>query len=131
MQFIKSSADVYLEEADELLSKGDILQASEKYYKAAEEAIKILASLESGLPSNWNAENINRTAFGLSLKFGKWIIESWGSAVALVTVNLDIGQVKKYREEIVKLVQLADERLNKKLLKEADELLSKGDVGAK
>lgn len=43
MQFIKSSADVYLEEADELLSKGDVLQASEKYYKAAEEAIKILS----------------------------------------------------------------------------------------
>jgi hypothetical protein len=32
MQFIKSLADVYLEEADELLSKGDVLQASEKYY---------------------------------------------------------------------------------------------------
>jgi hypothetical protein len=34
---------VYLEEADKLLSKGDIIQASEKYYKAAEEAIKILS----------------------------------------------------------------------------------------
>ena len=43
MQLLKSSADVYLEEADELLSKGDIIQASEKYYKAAEEAIKILS----------------------------------------------------------------------------------------
>ena len=116
MQLIKSSADVYLEEADELLSKGDVLQASEKYYKAAEEAIKILASLETGLSSSWNAEKINRTVFELSLKFEKWIIESWGSAVALVTVNLDIGQVKKYREEIVKLVQLADERLNKKIV---------------
>jgi len=116
MQLIKSSADVYLEEADELLSKGDVLQASEKYYKAAEEAIKILASLESGLSSDWNAEKINRTAFELSSKFEKWIIESWGSAVALVTVNLDIGQVKKYREEIVKLVQLADERLNRKIV---------------
>ena len=39
----KTLADVYLEEADELLSKGDIIQASEKYYKAAEEAIKILS----------------------------------------------------------------------------------------
>jgi C4-dicarboxylate-specific signal transduction histidine kinase len=116
MQFIKSSADVYLEEADELLSKGDVLQASEKYYKAAEEAIKILASLESGPSSDWNVEKINRTAFELSLKFEKWIIESWGSAVALVTVNLDIDQVKKYREKIVKLVQLADERLNKKIV---------------
>ncbi|MCG2871783.1 MAG: PaREP1 family protein, partial [Sulfolobales archaeon] len=32
-----------MKEADELLSKGDVLQASEKYYKAAEEAIKILS----------------------------------------------------------------------------------------
>ena len=116
MQLIKSSADVYLEEADELLSKGDVLQASEKYYKAAEEAIKILASLESNPSSSWNAEKINRAAFELSLKYEKWIIESWGSAVALVTVDLDITQVKKYREEIVKLVQLADERLNKKIV---------------
>lgn len=43
MQLLKSSAGVYLEEADELLSKGDIIQASEKYYKDAEEAIKILS----------------------------------------------------------------------------------------
>jgi hypothetical protein len=72
---------VYLEEADELLSKGDIIQASEKYYKAAEEAIKILASLESDIFSevmskNWNIEIINKAVFKLSLVFGKWIIES-------------------------------------------------------
>jgi len=72
---------VYLEEADELLSKGDIIQASEKYYKAAEEAIKILASLEGDILSevmnkNWNIEIINKAVFKLSLVFGKWIIES-------------------------------------------------------
>ena len=72
---------MYLEEADELLSKGDIIQASEKYYKAAEEAIKILASLESDIFSevmskNWNIEIINKAVFKLSLVFGKWIIES-------------------------------------------------------
>jgi hypothetical protein len=117
MQFIKSSADVYLEEADELLSKGDVVQASEKYYKAAEEAIKILASLEGGfLPDKWDAETTNRAVFELSSIFGKWVIESWGSAVSLITVNLDLNQVKKYREKIVKLVQLADERLNKKII---------------
>ncbi|MCY0883646.1 MAG: PaREP1 family protein [Acidianus infernus] len=33
----------YLEEADELLDRGDIVQASEKYYKAAEEAIKLIS----------------------------------------------------------------------------------------
>jgi hypothetical protein len=32
-----------LKEADELLDRGDTLQASEKYYKAAEEAIKVLS----------------------------------------------------------------------------------------
>lgn len=34
---------MFLQEADELLNKVDVVQASEKYYKAAEEAIKILA----------------------------------------------------------------------------------------
>jgi Archaeal PaREP1/PaREP8 family. len=43
MQYIKYSADVYPEGADELLSKGDVVQASEKYRKAAEEAFKILS----------------------------------------------------------------------------------------
>jgi hypothetical protein len=38
-----SNANILLREADELLEKGDTVQASEKYYKAAEEAIKLLA----------------------------------------------------------------------------------------
>ena len=72
---------MYLEEADELLSKGDIIQASEKYYKASEEAIKILASLEGDIFSevmskNWNIEITNKAVFKLSLVFSKWIIES-------------------------------------------------------
>ena len=33
-----------LKEADELLKKGNLVQASEKYYKAAEEAIKTLVN---------------------------------------------------------------------------------------
>ncbi|WP_373468887.1 PaREP1 family protein, partial [Acidianus infernus] len=32
----------FLNEADNLLSKGDLVQACEKYYKAAEEAINLL-----------------------------------------------------------------------------------------
>ncbi|QGR19738.1 PaREP1 family protein [Stygiolobus azoricus] len=121
MQLLKSSADVYLEEADELLSKGEVVQASEKYYKAAEEAIKILASLEGDILSevmrkNWDTETVIKAVFKLSSTFGKWVLDSWGSAVALITVNLDISQIKKYREDIVKLVQLADERLNRKII---------------
>jgi hypothetical protein len=42
---ILTAADVLVEEADELLSKGDIVQASEKYYKAAEESIKLLVKI--------------------------------------------------------------------------------------
>ncbi|BFH74239.1 PaREP1 family protein [Sulfurisphaera javensis] len=38
-----TASDVYLHEADEFLSKGDVVQASEKYYKAAEEALKLIA----------------------------------------------------------------------------------------
>ena len=37
-----SNANILLNEADELLEKGGVVQASEKYYKAAEEAIKLL-----------------------------------------------------------------------------------------
>ena len=40
---IQTSSDVLLSIADDLLSKGDVVQASEKYYKAAEEAIKLLS----------------------------------------------------------------------------------------
>ncbi len=40
---VKSFADVYLEEADELLSRGDIIQSCEKYYKAAENFLKYIA----------------------------------------------------------------------------------------
>jgi hypothetical protein len=122
MQILKSSADVYLEEADLLLSKGDVIQASEKYYKAAEEAIKILTSVDLSDILNevkikdWNTEIINKAVFKLSSILGEWVIESWGAAVALITANLDSEQVKKYRESIVKLIQVADERFNKKFV---------------
>ncbi|WP_009992486.1 PaREP1 family protein, partial [Saccharolobus solfataricus] len=38
----KDLALKFLNEAEEFLSKGDLVQACEKYYKAAEEAIKLL-----------------------------------------------------------------------------------------
>jgi hypothetical protein len=123
MQILKTSADVYLEEADELLDRGDTLQASEKLYKAAEEAIKILSGilLEDDIISevrnkDWNTEIINKAVFKLSSILGKWIIESWGSAIALITVSLDAQQIKKYRESIARLVQVADERFNRKII---------------
>ena len=122
MQILKTSADVYLEEGDELLKKGDIIQSSEKYYKAAEEAIKILSGIllddiiSEVRNRDWKTEIINKAVFKLSEILGKWVIESWGSAIALITVNLDEQQVKEYRESIAKLVQVADERFNRKVI---------------
>ncbi len=118
---LKTSADVYLEEADDLLDKGDLIQASEKYYKAAEEAIKILASvigidvLKDVKEKEWTGDAINKAVFSLVPILGNWVIESWGAAISLITVNFDLQQIKKYRESIVRLVQVADERLNSKL----------------
>ncbi|BDC17262.1 PaREP1 family protein [Acidianus sp. HS-5] len=40
---MKSQILNWIKEADEFLEKGDVVQASEKYYKAAEEAVKLLA----------------------------------------------------------------------------------------
>ncbi|QGR19822.1 PaREP1 family protein [Stygiolobus azoricus] len=37
-------ADIYLKEGDEFLNKNDLVQASEKYYKATEKVTKILSN---------------------------------------------------------------------------------------
>ncbi|GAA5419085.1 hypothetical protein Stok01_01041 [Sulfurisphaera tokodaii] len=59
----KDSIERLLKEADELLFRGDVVQACEKYYKAAEEAIKILSyknSIKTILKVNqighWNSK---------------------------------------------------------------------------
>ncbi|BDC19491.1 hypothetical protein HS5_23810 [Acidianus sp. HS-5] len=36
------SAEVYYNDAEELLDKGDLVQACDKYYKASDESIKLL-----------------------------------------------------------------------------------------
>ncbi|BBG24150.1 hypothetical protein IC006_1454 [Sulfuracidifex tepidarius] len=40
---INISTEVYYDEVEELLDKGDLVQTREKYYKAAEDLIKLLA----------------------------------------------------------------------------------------
>ncbi|BDC17705.1 hypothetical protein HS5_05950 [Acidianus sp. HS-5] len=53
----KTLADAYLEEADELLNRGEVEEASEKYYKAAEEAIKVL-SFKSSIKVTQNGHGV-------------------------------------------------------------------------
>ncbi|ADX83921.1 PaREP1 family protein [Sulfolobus islandicus HVE10/4] len=62
----KDLALKFLNDAEEFLSKGDLVQACEKYYKAAEEAIKLLV-IENNLKEiindveskgRWESENL-------------------------------------------------------------------------
>ncbi|BFH72298.1 PaREP1 family protein [Sulfurisphaera javensis] len=123
MLLLKSPAEIYFEEADELLEKGDLIQASEKYYKAAEEAIKILTitlELQSIIEKvknekEWSLEVLNEASFELTNILGDFVLEAWKSATALITVNLDKEIIKRYKEEIKKLVDEANIRFNSKI----------------
>lgn len=117
MQFIKSSADVYLEGADELLSKGDVVQASEKYYKAAEEAIKILSYKNSvnvvskvNKLGHWNSklyfdavEELENLYHGIrSLWISAWLLHIEGFHEA----RLSKENVQYLKSDVEKLVEL-------------------------
>ena len=116
---ITTSAEVYFEEADELLAKGDLVQACEKYYKAAEEAIKLLA-FEYGLQdvireaeeNGWDSKTLNDTVSELSKRLGDKIIDAWASAVTLYTARkfLDKDLVELYREGVKAIVEEAKRR---------------------
>ncbi|ARM74812.1 PaREP1 family protein [Acidianus manzaensis] len=114
MTLAKSSARIYYEEANELLDKGIITQASKKYYKAAEEAIKILAISEGEQINEWNADILNDIVLRLAMNYGDWIITSWSKAIALLTVDLPIDVVDEYRYDLIRLIELADEKFNSK-----------------
>ncbi|MFP3347456.1 MAG: PaREP1 family protein [Sulfolobaceae archaeon] len=44
---IRTSAEIYLEEADKFLNKGDLVDACEKYYKATEDFLKYIAIVDN------------------------------------------------------------------------------------
>ena len=113
---ITTSAEVYYEEAEELLAKGDLVQACEKYYKAAQEAVKLLA-FEYGLQdvireaeeNGWDSKALNDAVSELSKRLGDKIIDAWASAVTLYTARkfLDKDLVETYREGVKAIVEEA------------------------
>nr|MCL7344967.1 PaREP1 family protein [Candidatus Aramenus sulfurataquae] len=118
---ILTAADVLVEEADELLSKGDIVQASEKYYKAAEESIKLLVKIldikeimeKVEKDGYWDLGTLDEAVEKISQKVKKKeIFEYWMSAVATLTANLPADELEKEAEEVRKLVRIADEIAN-------------------
>jgi hypothetical protein len=114
-KILKSPADIYLEEADELLEKGDIVQASEKYYKAAEEAIKTISVYFKISPENWTLASINRAALEISKVLDGEILDYWNSATALYTATLDQDTLKILIKDVKRLVEIANEKYNELL----------------
>ncbi|MBB5255242.1 hypothetical protein HNQ62_003017 [Sulfurisphaera ohwakuensis] len=69
-------AKKYLSEAEEYLSKGDIVQSSEKAYKVAEELVKALA------------EKFNLPKYQQAIREGRWYTYSLTNAVAKLSLKL-------------------------------------------
>jgi hypothetical protein len=103
-----------LKEADELLKKGDLVQASEKYYKAAEEAIKILVNSlnveEAKLlkeKGDLNPKELENAVYHVYRKIqDEKILNYWSSAIAIITVNLDREIISDLSNDIKKLVKI-------------------------
>jgi hypothetical protein len=118
-----SNANILLNEADELLEKGDIVQASEKYYKAAEEAIKLLVKTlnltnilekvkEEGY---WSLSLLHDAILQISEKLTNDVYEYWKSAIIILTANLSRDVLTLEVENVRKLVKLADKVANFKM----------------
>ena len=113
---ISISAEVYYEEADELLSRGDLVQACEKYYKAAEEAVKLLV-VENDLKEvikevqtkgRWDAENLFKASRLLRSRDPR-VTNWWRSAWVLHVdgfheMSLSEKEVRKLKEDVRELV---------------------------
>ncbi|AOL16768.1 hypothetical protein BFU36_08685 [Sulfolobus sp. A20] len=118
---ILTASDVLIEEADDLLSKGDITQASEKYYKAAEESIKLLVKIldikeimeKVEKDGYWDLGTLDEAVQKISEKVKKSeVFEYWMSAVAILTANLSVDELENEAKEVRKLVRIADEIVN-------------------
>jgi hypothetical protein len=90
----------FLSEAEDYLSKGDIIQSSEKAYKVAEEVIKALAE-KFNLPEyqqalregRWHTYSLANAAGKLALSLGKWVKEGWDSAYVLHVWGFQEGKL--------------------------------------
>ncbi|MDT7902181.1 PaREP1 family protein [Acidianus sp.] len=109
----------FLSEAEDYLSKGDIIQSSEKAYKVAEEVIKALAE-KFNLPEyqqalregRWYTYSLANAAGKLALSLGKWVKEGWDSAYVLHVWGfhegkLDLENVRLRIQDVKNLLENA------------------------
>jgi hypothetical protein len=114
--------DVLVLDADELLSRGDVVQASEKYYKAVEEGIKLLARKyelndilsrvkEKGF---WDVKDLDDAVYELSKMLNKKeIIEYWESAILIINASLYPEDLREEAKKVKEFVSLFDEITNR------------------
>jgi hypothetical protein len=108
----------FLREGEELLDKGDVIQASEKLYKAAEEAVKGLTEVyaadvseEAMRNGRWTVRLLEKAIDGLASEFGEEVERYWEAAWFLHVegfheTRLDINSVKRRLKYVKKLVEL-------------------------
>lgn len=101
-----SLAEKYMQESKEYAEKGDVVQASEKAYKVAEEVVKALAEkfkteeyeefLKEG---RWYTYLLGKASKTLSKKLGYWVLDGWNAGYDLHAWGLherkySVGDVK-------------------------------------
>jgi hypothetical protein len=109
-------ASRYLEEGRNLADK-DPVQASERLYKAAEEAVKALAvhfNVEGFLDAverkgGWSVAELAKAVMEISRRLGKWFRYSWDSAWALHVwgfheAKLDLEDVRERLPDAERMV---------------------------
>ena len=112
----------FLREGEELLGREDAIQASEKLYKAAEEAVKSLAEVyasdiykEAKSKGRWTVRLLEKAIDTLAGELGEEIERYWEAAWFLHVegfheTRLDISSVKRRLKYVKKLVELEQRR---------------------
>jgi len=107
-------------EALELLEKGDAVQASEKLYKVAEDAVKILSEINR-IPEyekvrrggTWWTKLLDRAAKRLGNVYGEEVLDAWTTAYELYQKGFHEEQLtvedvleRAYKvEDLIKIVE--------------------------
>ncbi|MEM1627333.1 MAG: PaREP1 family protein [Sulfolobaceae archaeon] len=112
---IRSLISDWIKEADELLEKGDIVQASEKYYKAAEEAVKLMVKelnlteiLEKVKKSGrWSSALLFEGARAISPEMYSIWVDAWYLHIyGFHEMRIDYKEVKKISQNIHKILDI-------------------------
>lgn len=115
----------YLEEGRKYIESRDAVQASEKLYKGAEEAVKALSELYASDVSNeakardrWTTELLFKAVMEIADKLDSGLKHCWNAAWTLHVQGfhegrLDIAYVARQLDDIEKLVKLATIEIKK------------------